>query len=480
MRSAFLLVLVVSLVLSAYGADQATSNGDAAGRSDRPQPAIVIDAVHANDFSLLGLQPHVYSYHQSAGYRRGFEYLQSRGFHRDFFVEGRLTAQRLSGRKLLFINLVSAERPPLLVSEIAAICEFVADGGSLLVITDHSNCYYHAYRLQPLFVELGLETFTATACEEPPLVLGEGNGWIAVRRFQEHPVTMGLRCIVPQTGGCVDPRYAVALTSERAWADEWLIRMYGEDCLPGFYGNFYRDPDERAGPLGVVLAKELGKGRIVVVADQNIFGDTFINYADNYRLWLNTMAWLLRDDSLRLPKRYEQSRRPRVLFYEEPARAAFGLTDAEGCYHAMSFLNRSYWTFANDRLSDGADLIVFARNDEPLGPEGPAALASHLRRGKNLLILRADQESLDGPKGVVRQVLAALGQSATPRHTKDGTLFQLGSGGEIRVLPEDLPVQNERMAPPSEPPKDEEKPRERRLLEIMRQLLAKPSGPANE
>ena len=64
---------------------------------------------------------------------------------------GRLTPERLAAHKLLFVNLVSAEREPFLVSEILAIRSFIEQGGSLLVITDHSNCYYHTYRLKPLF-----------------------------------------------------------------------------------------------------------------------------------------------------------------------------------------------------------------------------------------------------------------------------------------------------------------------------------------
>ncbi len=454
----------------------------AAGEADSPgndAPTILIDAVHANDFSLLGLRPHVYSYHQNQGFRRGFEYLESRGFSRDLMVDGRLTPERLSDRRLLFLNLVSAERPPFLVSEIEAVCRFVASGGSLFIITDHTNCYYHAYRLQPLFVELGLATFTATACEEPPLTLGDGNGWIAVRRFKEHPITIGLECLGMLTGGCVDPRYAVALTSPQSWADEWSAGLYGEENAPGFYGNFHRDAHEPAGPLGIVLAKELGNGRIVVVADQNIFGDIFINYADNYRLWLNAMAWLLRDDSVRPPDPYERSRSPRILLYEHSERPAFGTDSPDGYYHAMAFLNRYYWTFANSRLTGSADLIVLARDEDPLDNNELEALCKHLRRGRNLLVLSADG-SLSGERdGVVRRLSAALGQSVSSRGDTGGTVLQLAAGGRVEILPSDLRVKNDSMAPPSVPPSETERDREQRLLDAMNRLLPSPvNGPA--
>lgn len=442
-----------------------------AASPENAAPAILIDAVHANDFSLLGLRPHVYSYHRNQGFRRGFEYLESKGFARDFFVDGRLTPQRLSGRKLLFLNLVSAERPPLLVSEIAAVRQFVASGGSLFVITEHSNCYYHAYRLQPLFAELGLETFTATACDEPPDIIGSGKGWIAVHRFKHHPLTIDLKRLAMQTGGCVDPRYAVAFTSERSWADQWSAGLYGEENAPGFFGNFYRDADEPLGPLGVVLAKESGDGRIVVVADQNIFGDVFINYADNYRLWLNAMAWLLRDDSIRSPEAYQRSQSPRILFFEPSERPAFGSDAPEGYYHAMAFVNRYHWAFANDRLAEPADLVILARSDDPLDKEQLEALCGHLRRGGNVLILSDDASSPPASPSMVQRLSAALGQSPSSPPAEGGAALQLDSGGKVEVLPGDLSVQNRSMAPPSVAPTENERQRERRFLDAVDGLL---------
>jgi hypothetical protein len=59
------------------------------------------------------------------------------------------------------------------VSEIRAIRSYVAEGGSLFIITDHSNSYFHAHHLQPLLTCLGIRTSTSTACEEPPRTLGE-------------------------------------------------------------------------------------------------------------------------------------------------------------------------------------------------------------------------------------------------------------------------------------------------------------------
>jgi len=433
---------------------------------------VLIDGIHANDLSAVGLGPEVYEYHQTTGCRRAWEYLRSRGVLCDRVAEGRLDGPKLSQYRMLFMNLVSAERPPLLVSEIAAIREFLVQGGSLLLITDHSNCYFHAHRLQPLLAELDVESPTDTACDEAPRTLGGGNGWITVTRFQPHPVTADLRCLGMQTGGRVDPRFAVATTGDRSWADAWSAGPFGDQNAPGFLGNFARDPGEPAGPLGVVLARRVGRGRMVIVADQNMLGDSFLHYADNYRLWLNAVAWLLDDPCLRRPQPYLEWRRPRLLLHEPYGRAAFGSPDLDGCYHAFVLLSRHYWTFANDRISEPCDVMVFAYNDEPLPPEAVTAAAAHLRAGKNVLLLNAESQTLWDESGVVGQVLKELTVASPSRRKEDRRLVvDLPGGGAIHVLGPDLVLDNGILPPPTREPTAAEKQQNARLLDAVREAL---------
>jgi len=443
---------------------------------------VLIDAIHANDFSTVGLQPGVYEYPKIIGHRIAMEYLRSRGIRCDRATEGRLNARRLAPYRMLFVPLVSAERPPLLVSEIAAIKSFVASGGSLFVVTDHTNVYFHSHLLQPLFAELGIASFTDAACEAGPRKLGQGAGWISIVRFSPHPVTSGLECIAFQTGGCVDPRFAVAWTSEHSWADAWRAGLFGEENGPGFCGNFVRDPGERAGPLGVVLAKTFGSGRIVVVGDQNMLGDAFINYADNYRLWLNAAAWLLGHATLGEPAPYQNWKRPRIVVYERYDRAAVGVSEPAGCYHAWALLCRRYWTFANDRVAEPADLIVFPCHDTPLPPEHAAAVVAHLRRGRNVLVLNAEGATLTDESSVVARLAAAAGVKEFTRRTRSGKiLFELPGGGAIHVLGPDLVFDNGTIADPTRSPNEAEQERNQNLLQAVREAMEsvepRPSGP---
>ncbi len=473
-RAATAVAFVIALLL--VPAARLPAADGTAGKSPPPGKdagGILIDGIHANDLSTVGLGPEVYEYHQTTGYRRAFEYLRARGVECRRVTEGRLDARLLARHRLLFINLISSERPPLLVSEIAAIKAFVSQGGSLLAITDHSNAYFHAYRLEPLLAELDIETFTSTACDEPPHTLGNGKGWITVTRFRPHPITAGLECLAPQTGGCVDPRFAVAWTSEASWADAWSTNLYGEENSPGFCGNFRRDPGEPRGPLGMVLAKPFGRGRIVVIADENMLGESFLNYADNYRLWLGAVAWLLEREGLRDAAAYRQWRSPRILLFEQYDHPVFGMPDPPGCYHAFVLLSRHFWTFANDRAAEPCDLLVFAYNDCEL-PEGAvSAAAAHLRRGRSVLVLNAERETLWEHAGVIGRVLKAMGAARPKPVARGGKLIlKLPGAGAIHVLGPDKLLDNWTLPPPIRPPKDEEKPRIEGLLDAVRGALA--------
>jgi hypothetical protein len=378
----------------------------------------------------------------------------------------------------LFINLVSAERPPFLVSEIAAIRAFVEAGGSLLVVTDHSNCYFHAHRLEPLFAELDMASLTDTACDVAPHTIGPGNGWLAVGRFDSHPLTRDLTWLGMQTGGRVDPRHAVAFTSDDAWADRWHTDLYGEEGSPGFYGNFVYSVGEERGSLGVVLAKDFGRGRIVDVADQNMLGDPFLHYADNFRLWLNACAWLLDDERLADPRPYLARRPERVTFFETRGEYAFGSNDNGGYLNAFTLVSRHRWAFANDRVDDFGDLLVLAHDDFELTGEQASQIARQLRDGKSVLVLGSYFDSPRETGSAAASIIEALGsldptgeKPIVETATDERFTLAVEGGGSLIVLREPGAFQNAFLADPTTKPNREQEARGRRLLETIDGLL---------
>ncbi len=463
-RRAWMPLAAASLMAAAQGCD--------VGKPNAGKRKVLVDSVHATNFLDDGLKPDEYDYHHVTGLRRAFEFLAAQGVQREEMTSGRLTPQRLAGAGMLFINLVSAERPPFLVSEIQAVKQYLEQGGSLFLITDHSNCYYHAHRLQPLLTTLGIRSYVDTACDVPPHVLGQGNGWVVVTDFDTHPVTQGLTCIAQQTGGVVDSRYAVARTSESSWADAWKPGAYLEDVSPGLFGDFNRSDDEEGGPLGVVLARETGLGRIVIVADQNMLGDVFLHYADNYRLWQNACAYLLRDAKLAEPDAYHQMHQPRIFMHEDYTASNWGETSTLGYHSAWASLNRNYWAFAGDvavtaQQSPAPDLLIFAHNRHELKPPQVAAVGQHLTRGGNLLILTAEENLATQRSGIIGAVRTAMDldelKATRTRHTHQ----VVAGNGALHIYASTHSFQNFTTAGPAVQPSDEQQKRMQLLNEVV-------------
>lgn len=262
-----------------------------------PMGPVLIDAWHSSKQpASSALRLDSYAYDRMHGYARAFESLERAGVPTRT-VRAPFTAAQLGGASAVFINLVSGDNPGFWWSEVLALESFVRRGGGLFLITDHTNCYFHAEQLQPLTAAFGLELPPVTAADQ-----GVGNtlspttvAWLRVRPVAEHPVTAGVGAFGFMTGGAVRVRPGVqgtvlAATSPSGWFDQWA--PYLKEDSSGFTGDLKRAPEEAPGPVPVMLAVGHGAGRVVVFADQNAFGATLVGYEDTERLFANTMAWV--------------------------------------------------------------------------------------------------------------------------------------------------------------------------------------------
>ncbi len=480
---------------------------------------ILIDVVHANDFSEIPITPDNYFYHHLYGFNKAFGYLKREGVRINTHRQGIITSEILAETKLLFINLPSAERPPFYVSEIKAITEYVQNGGSLFLITDHSNCYFHSHRLMPLLHEFDIKVPTWTLCEVSPKILGTGNSWFYVDHFEKHPVTQGLHHIAFQTSGVVDERYAIAWSSEKAWGDNFYIELYGESDI-ACYGNFKRDRDEPNGPFGTVLAKEFGKGRIVIVADQNLFSAFFLNYADNYKLWFNIFAWLLRNDhflnadeilrqkgsypvyekklegdksktdpllhsstdfmkknkELLFPS-YIMKKSKRLFLVEDFTCPTFGSTHTFGYYNILTYLARRYDIICSDTVSIPCDLYLVANGGSFYQQETVSLLADLLKQGKTILFLDAKYQTDLRIKKLLQKILLSYDpQYPSENIFKDNDDYQLlvlPNGGRIVLLRNKDPYYNIAVTRPEGMNKTEEQEKLDLLLRTIETLMIK-------
>ncbi|MBP5623135.1 MAG: hypothetical protein J6X44_14100 [Thermoguttaceae bacterium] len=390
---------------------------------------VLIDMRHAYDFSDFPLTIDDRLYHRIYSFHRAFTYLKSQGVQVEKYESNEpLSYEYLSRCKTLFLNLPSADKEPFLLSELVSIKKYIEEGGSAFFIVDHTNCYFHQSCLKPLFHELDIEPQFYSICDATQNI-GAGYGWIYFNKFAPCPITDRLRQIAFQTGGGVDPRYAVVWSSEASWQDSANIPIYGEADL-GYFGNFAQDEDERVGANGSVLVKEIGRGKIVVVGDQNIFSPFFLQYLDNYRLWINSFAWLLNVPELADPQRYVASGidEKRVLCWEElrPNAKRFGDPDPKGYYDVYSALCRYYNVFciANDDTDIGlvSNVLIWIDADEETSQEGVEFAYKQLERGKTLLVLDPAEGVLDKDDSPLTVIIRKLEEKGVQTKKNNATV----------------------------------------------------------
>jgi signal recognition particle receptor subunit beta len=346
--------------------------------------SVLIDSYHAHNYNR-GLDPLNYDYHSLHGSLDLMNFMRSQGFEVEEHFDGHLNSKSLENHGILFINLVSDDLPGFTVPEIRDIQQFVKDGGHLIVITDHSNCYNHAHKLEPLFLELGLKIYKETACDTGENTIGTGNGWVLLNHFKNHPITVNLESVVFQTGGTVDDQYAVATLSENGWGDYYEHIPWGHVSNRGFFGNWSREDFERQGKLGTILAKELDKGKIVVIGDQNLIGNFWLKYADNYKLIVNMLNWMFQEDIDY--QDFVHMKKDNVLFLENYTTADFGITESLGYYHLFFATAKRFWTFASDKIEGDYGLIVLTDNSLPLNEENRLSILRHIERKKPIVFL---------------------------------------------------------------------------------------------
>jgi hypothetical protein len=369
-------------------------------------PWILVDHYHTRKQNPedYRLKKGDYAYQGTFGFYRVFQHLERNKYHWSSVRELPLSTPRLKDYDALFINLVHDDRPDFSDDEVTAILNFVREGGGLFVIADHTNVYKHAERINRFLIPMGLEVLYHTAVDFPPMYSVAGLGWIMVWDFADHPVSEGLKMVSLQTGGPQVGGTGIGYTSDRSFGDLWDPT---DDF--GYYGNWSYDGDpevEPQGPLQVISAAEFGEGRVVVVGDQNIFGDAWAHFGDNFELAMNIFEWTTgREDS----KPALRDLKPRgTLFTLDTAHNDFsaGKASAE---HRLGFyvnLNRDPDITARAVVErDPRSEVLFVLNPSTGWDENELAeLREHLDDGKKLVVTF---EANDANKSV-RQVLKEL------------------------------------------------------------------------
>lgn len=260
-------------------------------RADGP---LLVDEVHTSKQPWdEDIAMDAFGYSRMHGFARAFAPLHAAGVAVEP-VGWRWSGRRLAGASAVFLNLVSGDNAALRTSEVVALKAFVRRGGGLVLITDHTNCYFHQEMLAPLTRALGITLLPVTAADPTNRLTPKSVSWIRVfagSPATDHPVMAGVHTLGMMTAGAVEGLPALAVTSAESWPDRW--EPHRRDDSSGFTGNLELDAGEVTGPMAVVAAGTHGAGRVVVLADQNAWGAGLIGYEDNARLFTNAVAWAM-------------------------------------------------------------------------------------------------------------------------------------------------------------------------------------------
>jgi hypothetical protein len=159
----------------------------------------------------------------------------------------------------------STNSPRLSEQELAGIHEFVRAGGGLLVVTEYEHDKY-GDNLNDLLAPSGLHIENTAVLDIVACVNNNPAWFFAEPVTEEEPLAHFVkRACFYQAGTCA------------ASGDARIAWRTAATAVPK--------------QAGVISTAQLGKGRVVVVTDSLLFGDSHIREFDHLQLWRNIVYW---------------------------------------------------------------------------------------------------------------------------------------------------------------------------------------------
>ena len=250
-----------------------------------PHPPIVrvlFDEAHSEAWTIRPelaqrLQPH---HPADSSLARAAELLAERQFEVAAHTEGPLSDDVLAGAGALVIAhpsdpkweaTVAGGEPRFAPGELDAVEAFVAAGGGLVVLAETEQEKYGS-NLGELLARFGIAVENATL-QDYSHHLGKTPSWVLADLASADPPAAGVDLLARVDAACF---YRAGALSPADGA-RVIARAHPSATLPG-------------APLAA--ATERGAGRVVVLADSDLFGDDCIGELGHEALWLNLLHWV--------------------------------------------------------------------------------------------------------------------------------------------------------------------------------------------
>lgn len=229
--------------------------------STRPELAALMNPVHPAD----------------AGYVQLAASTRDAGFELVVHAEGLITEEALAGFDLLVIPHAADDEwekttgvgsPKLTDGEIDSIEGFVIAGGSLVILAETEQPKY-GNNFALLTERFGISILNTTV-QDPTNSYKNVPTWILADLLssQDHDLTAQVDQVCFYRAGAL-----TALASTKVE----IVARSSADASPA--------------NVALMMTTQAGIGRVIVVADSDLFGDDSINDLDHRQLWLNIVTW---------------------------------------------------------------------------------------------------------------------------------------------------------------------------------------------
>ena len=246
---------------------------------ERAFPRVLFDEAHSEAWSIrpetvASMNPR---HPGDAGYLRAAAALRERGLAVDAHTSGPLTHAALADRDVVVLahpsdgtweRVTGVGSPKLAADEIDTLEQFVRDGGGLVVLAECEQDKY-GNNLSDLLERFGVRPANVTVQD-------------TARNHQG--VVAWIRAELPRQHGPVD---LLARVGDACFYRSGVLTITNPDAT--VLARTSPDADPAGEP--VAAAVEAGRGRVVVFADSDLFGDDSIGDYDHATLWTNVVTW---------------------------------------------------------------------------------------------------------------------------------------------------------------------------------------------
>jgi len=216
--------------------------------------------------------------------------IASMGWEAEIIPE--ITPDTLDGKHILVIINQDHVLPP---ESLAVIDRFVKEGGSLLILGDHT--FWKEVKRVVLNDPIR-NTHMEVRFDSADFFIG---GWLHSYRLRPHFITVGLDDHTNEPGSVVGASLAI-----RYPAAPILIGRFGysdpgspEATDRGYLGNLDYDPGEELGDIVLAACENVRKGRVLVVGDTSSFTNAIA--VRTWRYVVRVFSWLGRNGRACVP-----------------------------------------------------------------------------------------------------------------------------------------------------------------------------------